>query len=150
MSTNLFDYAASGGFQNPRLYAFNKAQMYAGSPTVQIVQFDIPGTEFALLPSNARLQTGTPPAGSPNYLTEVWNFLNTVSVYKFHVDWNSISLSTLTGPFDTVTPTWWAQYSDVNGTVPTPSLANDTLYPRLMMQNQYSNIGGGEALLDHP
>ncbi len=146
MSTNMFDYAASGSFQNPRLYAFNKAQMYAGSPTVQIVQFDLPATEFALLPSNARLQTGTPPAGSPNYLTEVWNFLNTVSVYKFHVDWNSISLSTLTGPFDSVTPTWWAQYSDVNGTVPTPSQANDTLYPRLMMQNQYSNIGGVESL----
>src|SRR5204863_172243 len=35
MSANMFDYAASGSFQNPRAYAFNKLQMYAGSPTVQ-------------------------------------------------------------------------------------------------------------------
>jgi uncharacterized repeat protein (TIGR01451 family) len=151
MSTNMYGYAATAGFNNARLYAFNKAQMYAGSPTVQTVQFDLPSSEFALLPSNARLQTGTPPAGSPNYLTEVWNFLNVVSVYKFHVDWNSISLSTLTGPFDSTSATWWAQF-DRSGTgafdetAPTLSQANDTLYPRVMMQNQYSNIGGVESL----
>ena len=28
------------------------------------------------------------------------NFLNAVGVYKFHVDWNSISTSTFTGPFN--------------------------------------------------
>ena len=67
-----------------RLYAFNKAQMYAGAPGVQVVSFDAPADEFTLLPSNARLQTGTPPAGSPNYFAVVWNFLNVVSVYKFH------------------------------------------------------------------
>ncbi|HEX3121683.1 MAG TPA: hypothetical protein VHQ21_00140, partial [Rhodanobacteraceae bacterium] len=67
MSVNMFDYAATGGFQGVRLYAFNKAQMYAGAPSVQVVSFDAPADEFTLLPSNARLQTGTPPAGSPNY-----------------------------------------------------------------------------------
>ena len=40
MSANMFDYAASGGYQNSRVYAFNKAQMYAGAPTMQVVQFD--------------------------------------------------------------------------------------------------------------
>jgi hypothetical protein len=148
MSVNMFDYAAAGSFQNPRLYAFNKAQMYAGAPTVQIVQFDLPSSEYALLPSNARLQAGTPPTGSPNYVTTAGNFLNVVSVYKFKVDWDKISTSTLTGPFDMLTPTWWAQYSDVNETAPTPANANDTLYPRLMMQNQYTNIGGVESLWD--
>src|SRR5439155_9594030 len=33
MSTNMFDYAAAGSFQNVWLYAFNKAQMYAGTTT---------------------------------------------------------------------------------------------------------------------
>jgi hypothetical protein len=148
MSTNMFGYASGAAFQNPRVYAFNKAQMYAGAPSVQSVSFDAPAAEFTLLPSNARLQTGTPPAGSPNYFSVVWQFLNVVSVYKFHVDWNSISTSTFTGPFLSVTPTWWAQFSGANARVPSPANSLDTLYPRLMMQNQYTNIGGVESLWD--
>ncbi|MDQ5837377.1 MAG: hypothetical protein M3379_11410, partial [Acidobacteriota bacterium] len=98
MSVNMFGYAANASFLNSRVYALNKAQMYAGEPTVQVVSFDAPAGEFTLLPSNARLQTGTPPPGSPNYFAVVWQFLNVVSVYKFHVDWNSVSTSTFTGP----------------------------------------------------
>ena len=150
MSANIFDYAASGSFQNSRVYAINKAQLYAGAPTVQTVQFEMPPTEFCVLPANARLQTGTPPAGSPNYMAVVWQYLNVISVYKFHVDWNSISTSTLTGPFDCLDVlTSWIQMAAA-GTVsePSPGNANDTLYPRLMMQNQYTNIGGVESLWD--
>src|SRR5436190_900183 len=51
MSVNMFDYAASGSFQNPRVYALNKSQMYAGSPTVQVVSFNAPAADFAILPS---------------------------------------------------------------------------------------------------
>ena len=94
MTTSIFDYAAGGAFQNPRAYAFNKAQMYAGAPTVQIVSFNLPAGDFTVLPSNARLQTGTPPAGSPNYYVSSWMFLNALSVYKFHVDWDRTTLST--------------------------------------------------------
>ncbi|HEX6163367.1 MAG TPA: carboxypeptidase-like regulatory domain-containing protein [Vicinamibacterales bacterium] len=144
MSVNMFDYAASGSFQNVRVYAFNKAQMYAGAPSVQSVEFDLPSSEFTLLPANARLQTGTPASGSPNYFASIWNYLNVVSVWKFHVDWNSISLSTLTGPFNSLTATNWSQLTSL--TAPSPGNRLDTLYPRLMMQNQYSNIGGIESL----
>src|SRR5207247_4761491 len=45
MSANMFDYAASGSFQNVRLYAFNKAQMYSGGPTIQVISFDAPRSE---------------------------------------------------------------------------------------------------------
>jgi hypothetical protein len=148
MSTNMFGYAAGAAFQGARMYAFNKGQMYAGAPSVQSVSFNAPAAEFTLLPSNARLQTGTPPPGSPNYFSVVWQFLNVVSVYKFHVDWNSISTSTLTGPFFSLTPTWWAQFSGASGRVPSTANNLDTLYPRLMMQNQYTNIGGVESLWD--
>ncbi|MGE5234399.1 MAG: carboxypeptidase regulatory-like domain-containing protein, partial [Acidobacteriota bacterium] len=148
MSANMFDYAAAGSFQDVRVYAFNKAQMYAGAPTVQVVSFDAPSTEFTLLPANARLQEGTPPAGSPNYYAVVWQFLNAVSVYKFHVDWNSISTSTFTGPFVALSPNSWVQFTGTNDTVPSPGNALDTLSPRLMVQNQYSNEGGVESLWD--
>lgn len=151
MSANMFDYAASGSFQNVRLYAFNKAQMYAGQPSVQVVSFDMPGDQFSVLPSNARLQTGTPPAGSPNYYATVWNYLNSIGIWKFHVDWSHISASTLTGPFNVVTNSWWAEFGrTVSGqtvsTAPSPANNLDTLYPRLMMQNQYTNIGGVESI----
>jgi Carboxypeptidase regulatory-like domain/Domain of unknown function (DUF4214) len=145
MSVNMFDYAASGSFQNPRVYAFNKAQMYAGAPSVQSVSFDAPSADFTILPSNARLQTGTPPPGTPNYFLSTWEFVNAVTVYKFHVDWNSISTSTFTGPDVPVAATSWP-----NATVPNaPSLGGnslDVLQIRAMMQNQYSNIGDVESL----
>jgi hypothetical protein len=149
MSVNMFDYAAAGSFQHVRLYALNKAQMYAGDPVVQIVFFDLPATEFTVLPSNARLQTGTPPVGAPNYFASVWNFLNAVSVWKFHVDWSNLGASTLTGPVNSITAGNWSQLvvsPQPAGTVPSPANRLDTLYPRLMMQNQYSNISGIEAL----
>ncbi|MBV9927595.1 MAG: carboxypeptidase regulatory-like domain-containing protein [Acidobacteria bacterium] len=145
MSVNMFGYAASAAFQNARVYALNKAQMYAGAPSVQVVSFDAPSSEFTLLPSNARLQMGTPPPGAPNYFSTVWNFANVISVWKFHVDWNSISLSTFTGPFDTLAP---ASFAVPPSTVPASGSTTglDTLGHRLMMQNQYTNFGGTESL----
>ena len=146
MSVNMFGYGVNDSFQNSRVYAFNKAQMYAGAPSVQSVEFNAPSTEFSLLPANARLQTGTPPAGSPNYFTVVAQYLNVISVYKLKADWNNISTSTFTGPFDSLNTTWWAQLAAANQTAPTPGSRNDELYQRLMMQNQYTNIGGVESL----
>jgi hypothetical protein len=147
MSANIFDFAASGGFQNVRVWALNKAQMYAGSPTVQVVSFNAPAEDFTILPANARLQAGTPPASTPNYYVSTSEFLNALTVYKFHVDWNSISLSTFTGPDTPIAATSWP-----NASVPNvPSLGGnpeglDTLQIRAMMQNQYTNLGGVESL----
>src|SRR4051812_8433112 len=41
MSANMYTFGAGSSFQKVRTFAFNKAQMYAGSPTVQIVSFDV-------------------------------------------------------------------------------------------------------------
>jgi len=145
MSANIFSFGAGSSFQNARVYAFNKAQMYAGSPTVQVVTFNAPAGDFTLLPSNARLQAGTPPIGTPNYYVSTWEFLNALTVYKFHVDWNRISLSTFTGPDTPLAATSWP-----NAAVPNaPSSGGnslDVLQIRAMMQNQYTNLGGVESL----
>jgi hypothetical protein len=145
MSVNMFGYSAGGAFQNPRVYAFDKAQMYAGSSTVQVLSFDAPAPDFTILPSNARLQTGTPPAGTPDYFVSTWQFLNGITVYKFHVDWDRPSLSTFTGPDVPLASTSWPNASVPNA----PSQAGnslDVLQIRAMVQNQYSNIGGVESL----
>jgi hypothetical protein len=149
MSANMFGFSANGSFANVRVWAFNKAQMYAGAPTAQVVTFNAAkvsggGTNFTLLPSNARLQTGTPPAGRPNLFAALTGFTNVVRIWKFHVDWNNVANSTFTGPTDAPTGATWAV-----GPSTVPELEGntlDTLTYRAMMQNQYTNIGGVESL----
>ena len=145
MAANMFGFPAGGAFLGTRVWAFNKALMYAGAPTTQIVQFSPPVADFTLLPGNARLQSGTPPLGTPNYFVSSWQFLNALTVYKFHVDWNRTSLSTFTGPDTPLASGSWPNAAPANA----PSLggnALDVLAIRAMMQNQYTNIGGAESL----
>jgi hypothetical protein len=140
MSANMFGFAAGSDFQGVRVWAFNKAQMYAGSPTVQVVSFDVGGGDFTVLPSNARLQTGTPPPGRPNYFISTWNFLNALTVYKFHVDWNSISLSTFTGPDIPDRRHELAERGRANAPQPGTQRSCWTCSQiRAMVQNQYTN-----------
>lgn len=146
MAANMYGYPVWSGYESPRAWAFNKAQMYAGQPTVQIVTFVGPALgDFTLLPSNARLQAGTPPSGTPNYFISTTRYINALAVYKFHVDWDSISLSTFTGPDTPLAGSSWTTTSALYA----PSLGGvnlDTVPLRAMMQNQYSNIGGVESL----
>jgi hypothetical protein len=146
MSANMFSFGAGSSFKTARAWAFNKAQMYAGSPTVKVVTFDIPGGDFAVMPSNARLQTGTPPSGRPNLFISTEEFLNALTIYKFHVDWNSISLSTFTGPDVPLAATSWPNAAVANAAQPSTTTILDVLQIRAMVQNQYTNFGGTESL----
>ena len=151
MTANMFGFGGiSGSFLFSREWAFNKAQMYAGAANPQIVSIDAPrvdlngGAVFTAVPSNARLQSGAPPPGTPNYYAVTGTYTNALQIWKFHVDWTNVYASTFTGPFIPLTgATWVAPPATV------PSLGGnnlDTLATRAMMQNQYSNIGGGESL----
>jgi hypothetical protein len=144
MSANMFGFGG-GSFQTARVWAFNKAQMYAGSPTVKVVSFDVGGGDFTVIPANARLQTGTPPPGRPNLFISTQLFLNAVTVYKFHVDWDHISLSTFTGPDTPLSATSWPTFA---AAVPQPGTTQtlDSLSNRAMVQNQYTNFPSGESL----
>ncbi len=146
MSANMFGYTSGAGFRTARAWAINKAQMYAGAPTVQIVSFDIGGGDFTVVPSNARLQTGTPPAGRPNLFVSTWQFLNAVTVYKFHVDWNATSLSTFTGPDVPLAATSWPNAAVANAPQSGTATLLDVLQIRAMVQNQYTNLAGVESL----
>ncbi|WP_300618586.1 carboxypeptidase-like regulatory domain-containing protein, partial [Dokdonella sp.] len=145
-SANNFGPGTNGGsFVGSRAWAYNKAQMYAGAATVQIVQFDNPdASDFTLLPSNARLQTGTPPTGRPNYFVSLSQYLNSQNVYAFKVDWDRPTLSTFALVGQPLASNSWANASPPNN--PTPKNALDALGIRAMMQNQYTNIGGVESL----
>jgi hypothetical protein len=147
MSANLFPFAAGGSFKNVRVWAFDKARMYAGL-SAQAVSFDVAKVQgcspFTLLPANARLQAGAPPAGRPNPFVSVWCGTNSLQVWQFQADWTTPANSTFTGPTNSVTTGSWAV-----GPAGVPALNGndlDTLYIRLMAQNQYSNIGGVESI----
>lgn len=152
MSANVFDFAAGGSYQNVRVWALDKAKMYAGQ-AASMISFDAPPTVgsggnqcsvFTLLPSNARAQAGTPPAGRPNLFASSWVCSNIVQVWKFHVDWTTPANSTFTGPFNSATATSWSEGPDQ---VPAKNGNDlDTLASRTMAQNQYTNLGGVESL----
>jgi hypothetical protein len=145
MSVNMYSHSAARTYLNPRVYAFNKDQMYAGAPTVQSITFDAPPTDFTLLPSNARLQTGTPPPGSPNYFVSTWIYRGKLSVYKFIVDWTRVSQATFSAAeYSLAGISWPNAFVD-----DAPSLGGNALEVvqfRAMMQNQYTNIAGAESL----
>jgi hypothetical protein len=146
MSTNNFATTGSQSFQNAQVYAFDRVAMEAGQPA-QAVSFAVPRTVggvtvFSLLPSNARSVTGLPPSGSPNYFASIYGSYN-IRVWKFHVDWANTAGSTFTGPTNATIGT----FSVGPGNVPEQTGNNlDTLSYRLMMQNQYTNLGGAESL----
>ncbi len=146
MSANLFSTTGSGSFQNVQVWAFNRQEMEAGL-AAHAVTFNLPRTIggvslFSLLPSNARVATGLPPAGSPNYFASIWGVYD-IRVWKFHVDWTNNANSTFTGPTDVPISAFNASPSSV----PESGGNNvDTLSYRLMMQNQYTNRGGTESL----
>jgi hypothetical protein len=146
MSANVFSSTGSQSFKNVQVWAFDRKAMEAGQPATA-VSFNLPSrvqgvTIFSLLPSNTRSVTGLPPAGAPNYFASIYGSYN-VRVWKFHVDWTTPSSSTLTGPTNVPIATFNVGPSSV------PEKAGnnlDTLSYRVMMQNQYTNIGGKESL----
>src|SRR5690349_4642132 len=144
MSANMFGYPAGASFQGFHMWALNKQQMYNGEPSPQVVDFSGDTSDFTVIPANSRLQTGSPPSGSPEYFVSTEQFLNALSIYKFHVDWDKISTSTFTGPFTQLAPNCWPNAAVANAS--TPANSADTLSIRAMAQAQYSNLGGTESL----
>src|SRR5574341_2650054 len=137
MSANQFDcffFCLINSFQGVRVWALDRASMLNGGAANQ-VHFDLSSAYSSLLPCNFR--GGLPPSGSPNYfvsIDSVTGILNTLHVWKFHVDWNNPANSTFTGPTNVTV----ANFSEPSSAVPALNgTALDTLGDRLMMQNQY-------------
>jgi hypothetical protein len=148
MSANMFPYASGGSYFGYHVWALDKQQMYAGAPSPEIVDFAGDTSDFTVIPANSRLQDGTPPSGSPEYFVSTEQFLNGLSIYKFHVDWDKVSTSTFTGPDIQLAPNCWPNASPTSAA--TTANAADVLAIRAMAQAQYTNQAGAESLwVDH-
>jgi hypothetical protein len=142
LTANMF----ASSFKNVRVWALNKAQMYAGT-AASVVTFNLPSkvqgvSIFTGLPSTYHTVTGTPPAGRPNFISVIWSS-KLARIWKFHVDWNNTANSTLTGPSNVTLASWG---SGATGVPAKNGNALDSLRERLMVQSQYTNLGGAESL----
>ena len=142
MAANMYDCTSNCGggtsYEGSRAWALNRADLYSGAP-LRAVVFDVDTNAFTMLPSNFR--GAAPPAGTPNYFVANDLSFFRLNTYEFDVDWAAPASSTFTGP--TQIPV--ASYSSPPDTIPVLSGNDlDSLGSRLMMQNQYRNIGSVE------
>jgi hypothetical protein len=139
LTANMFQ---SNTFREARVWAFNRSDLETGAPVRNVVADLGTAQYFSLMPSNMRTAVGTPPPGRENLLVSESETLFAFEVWKFHVDYSG-SGSTFTGP----TNVSQASYDfDSPYVVPTPANSLDALFDRVMMQAQYSNLGGNESV----
>jgi hypothetical protein len=124
--------------------AYNRTAMLAGSAATQVC-FQQGSSVGGLLPADID-GTTAPPAGSPNYM--VYYGTNNLNLFKFHVDFNTPTNSTFTGP----TVINVAAFSPVCGggtCIPQPGTTQqlDSLADRLMYRLAYRNFGTHESLV---
>lgn len=152
MSADMFEARLT--YRGVRVWAFNRDDLINNPMTgVRYVYFDISPTYIHLLPSNLR-GTTMPPGGTPNFfvslaMPDASYQANTLHLWKFHVDWNNLLNSTLTGPTNLTTavftmPCYGAAFFNCVPQLNGESV--DGLGDRLMMQLQYRNLGGTESL----
>jgi uncharacterized membrane protein len=150
VSYNAFT-SSTGGFVSAYACALDRAAMLAGnSATMQCFNG---GGYPSMLPSDldgdsgATGSTAAPPSGAPDYFID-FSSLNSLNLFKFHVDWTTPSNSTFTGP--AVIPV--ASFSEACGggtCVPQSGTSQqlDSLGDRLMYRLAYRNFGSYESLV---
>jgi hypothetical protein len=143
MTANMFDCltstCSSASYKGVRIWALNRDSLVNGQP-LSYQYADLGSAYFSLVPANAKVTQA--PAGTPNYMMSLQN-TSTMYTWKLSIDWNNSANSTLTGPVATTI----ASYSNA-AAVPQlgTSVTLDSLAGRLMVQLQYSNVGGNPAL----
>jgi len=138
---NLFDQ--SGGSAGPAIVAFDRARMLQGlSATAQLFS---PGNYYAfILPADLD-GSAPPPVGEPEPLLSSSGNINTLYLWRLHIDWANPVNSLLTGPINIPAAPW-----DPNlCCIPQPgtSIELDALSNIAMYRLSYRNMGDHEVLL---
>jgi hypothetical protein len=128
--------------------ALERSNMLAGkSATAQC--FTTTVENMSLLPADLD-GTTAPPTGAPNYLLDLGK--NALNLWKFHVNWATPSLSTLTGPTK-IAVSAFSQACGGGQCIPQPppetgtSSLLDSLADRLMHRLSYRNFGTHQSLV---
>jgi methionine-rich copper-binding protein CopC len=137
-------FAGGSTFVGADACAYNRAAMLTGAAATQIC-FQQGTSVGGLLPADIDGLTA-PPAGSPNYM--VYFGTNNLNLYKFHVDFNTPSNSTFTGP-TVISVAAFSPLCSGGTCVPQPGTTEqlDSLADRLMYRLAYRNFGTHESLV---
>lgn len=146
LSINMEDqndnFAPKGGL----ICVLDRTSMLAGkAATAQCFTTSV--SNMSLLPADLD-GTNPPPAGSPNYLLDLGT--NALNLWKFHVDWQTPSNSTLTGPTK-IAVSAFSEACNGGVCIPQPETGTsallDSLGDRLMHRLVYRNFGGHQSLV---
>jgi len=93
-----FNMFSNGGntYAGATACAYNRSKMLLGQAATQQC-FNTSTTYGGLLPAHLTGAT-QPPAGAPNYVLGLGATSSSLAFWKFHVDWNTPSNTTFTGP----------------------------------------------------
>src|SRR5438067_1837166 len=144
-----FNMFSNGGntFAGATVCAFNRSKMLLGQAATQQC-FNTSTAYGGLLPAD---MTGTvqPPAGASNYVLGLGATSSTLAFWKFHVDWNTPSNSTFTGPTSLGVASYSEACSSTGTCIPQAGTTQrlDSLGDRLMYRLAYRNFGDHEALV---
>ncbi len=126
--------------------AYDRTAMLNGQSATEVC-FPPNPYAFGLLPADVD-GTTPPPAGSPNYMVSYGT--NTLNLYQFHVDFNTPTNSTFTGPTVINVASFFPLCGKNDYTCvpqPQPGLVLDSLADRLMYRLAYRNFGSHESLV---
>ena len=140
-------FGANDAFLGSKACAYERAKMVAGQ-AARMVCFDI-ASQGGLLAADLDGNTA-PPAGTPNYLMNLGS--DRLNLWKFKVDWNNPSASSLTGPAQIKTAPFDEACKNAPSrgaciVQPKTTVVLDSLADRLMYRLAYRNFGTHESLV---
>jgi hypothetical protein len=141
---NTFNMFNGNTFAGAKLCAYDRSKMLTGAPATQQC-FQLSTSYGGVLPSDADGATA-PPTGSPNYMM---NFgVNSLNLWKFHVDWANSANSTLSSP-TAISVASFATACGGGTCIPQLNTRQklDSLADRLMYRLAYRNFGSVESLV---
>jgi len=135
----------TSSFQGPRVCAYDKAAMMAGSAAQQEC-FQLGTSAGSLLPGDLD-GSQSPPAGAPNPILSLGN--NSLQLWRFHADFANPGNATLTGPTSIPVASFSRACNGGGNCIPQPSTNQklDSLGDRLMYRLAYRNTGGHDSVV---
>jgi len=142
ISFNIFNASRFGG---SKVCAYDRANMLTGAAATQVC-FQLSSSFGGLLPSDLD-GVNPPPTGSPNFFL---NFgANRLNLWKFHVNFATPALSTLTGPTSIPVAAFTPACNGGGACIPQPGTRQqlDSLADRLMYRLAYRHFADGHESL---